>query len=174
VSRIHDILGWIRIRILGSMPLTNGFGSGSWSCYIRHWHSRCQQKTNFLTQFFCLLFFEVTFTSFFKDKKSKRVTKYYESRFFLLFLHDEKDPDPESDPDPYPCLVDPDPGGPKQNMWIRIRIRNTTSKCSEYQYSHCGALIRVWIDFKIYGDTGALAVFFFSMGINEAYVPFYT
>ncbi len=30
VFRIHDILGWIRIR--GSMPLTNGsgFGSGSW------------------------------------------------------------------------------------------------------------------------------------------------
>jgi hypothetical protein len=34
VLRIHDILGWIRIR--GSMPLTNGsgfgsgFGSGSW------------------------------------------------------------------------------------------------------------------------------------------------
>ncbi len=24
VLRIHDILGWIRIRILGSMPLTNG------------------------------------------------------------------------------------------------------------------------------------------------------
>ncbi len=30
--RIHDILGRIRIRILGSMRLTNGsgFGSGSW------------------------------------------------------------------------------------------------------------------------------------------------
>jgi hypothetical protein len=28
VFRIHDILGWIRIRILGSMLLTNG--SGSW------------------------------------------------------------------------------------------------------------------------------------------------
>ncbi len=30
--RIHDILGWILIRICGSMPLTNGseFGSGSW------------------------------------------------------------------------------------------------------------------------------------------------
>jgi hypothetical protein len=27
VFRIHDILGWIRIR--GSMPLTNGSGSGS-------------------------------------------------------------------------------------------------------------------------------------------------
>jgi hypothetical protein len=36
VLRIHDILGWI--RILGSMPLTNGSGSGfgSGSCYIRH------------------------------------------------------------------------------------------------------------------------------------------
>ncbi len=32
VSRIHDILGCIRIRIRGSMPMTNGsgFGSGSW------------------------------------------------------------------------------------------------------------------------------------------------
>ncbi len=32
--RIHDILGWIRIQIRGSMPLTNGSGfgsrSGSW------------------------------------------------------------------------------------------------------------------------------------------------
>ncbi len=32
VLRIHDILGWIRIRIHGSMPLTNGSGSGS--CYF--------------------------------------------------------------------------------------------------------------------------------------------
>jgi hypothetical protein len=30
VLRIHAILGWIRIRIRGSMPLTNGSGSGSW------------------------------------------------------------------------------------------------------------------------------------------------
>jgi hypothetical protein len=30
VFRIHDILVWIRIRIHGSMPLTNGSGSGSW------------------------------------------------------------------------------------------------------------------------------------------------
>ncbi len=32
VLRIHDILGWIQIRIRGSMPLT--YGSGS--CYFRH------------------------------------------------------------------------------------------------------------------------------------------
>ncbi len=36
VLRIHDILGWIRIRIRGSMPLTNGSGFGSGSFYFRH------------------------------------------------------------------------------------------------------------------------------------------
>jgi hypothetical protein len=30
---------------------------GSGSCYIRHWPSRCQQKTNFWTQFFLLITF---------------------------------------------------------------------------------------------------------------------
>ncbi len=73
VLRIHDILGWIRIRIRGCMPLTNGSGSGSF--YLRHWPSRWQQKTNFFTQFFLLMSFEATFTSFFKDKSSKKVTK---------------------------------------------------------------------------------------------------
>jgi hypothetical protein len=34
VLRIHYILLWIRIRIRGSMPLTNGFGSGSF--YFHH------------------------------------------------------------------------------------------------------------------------------------------
>jgi hypothetical protein len=64
VFRIHDILVWIRIRIRGSMPLTNGSGypdsdpdpdPGSGSCYFSHWPSRCQKKTNFLTQFFLLV-----------------------------------------------------------------------------------------------------------------------
>ncbi len=38
VLRIHDILGWIRIRIWirGSMPRTNGSGS----CFFRHWPSQ--------------------------------------------------------------------------------------------------------------------------------------
>ncbi len=67
VLRIHDILLWIRIWIRGSMPLTNGSGS----CYFRHWSSRCQQKIVFF-KFSCLLLFEGTFTSFFKDKKSKK------------------------------------------------------------------------------------------------------
>jgi hypothetical protein len=38
VWRIHDILGWIRIRIRGSMPLAcgSGFGFGSGSFYFHH------------------------------------------------------------------------------------------------------------------------------------------
>ncbi len=87
VLRIHDILVWIRIRIWirGSMPLTNGSGSGfgSASCFC-YWPSRRQQKTNLKKKFFCLLLFEGTFTSFFKDKKSKRSHKAV--GFFLQFL----------------------------------------------------------------------------------------
>ncbi len=67
VFRIHDILVWIRIR--GCMPLTYEPWIISGSCYFRHWPSRHQQKT--ILKKFCLLLFEGTFTSFFKDKKSK-------------------------------------------------------------------------------------------------------
>ncbi len=84
VLRIHDILVWIRIRIHGSMPLTNGSGSGS--CYFHHWPSRRKQKTNFLKKVFCLLLFEGTFTSFFKDNKSKRSHKTVEIKVFLTFF----------------------------------------------------------------------------------------
>jgi hypothetical protein len=34
VLRIHNILVWIRVP--GSLPLTNGSGFGSGSCYFRH------------------------------------------------------------------------------------------------------------------------------------------
>ncbi len=125
VLRIHDILVWIRIWIWirRSMTLTSGSGSGS--CFFRHWPSRRQQKTNLKKKFFCLLLFEGTFKSFFKDKKSKRSHKtegrnqgfsYY---FWLIEgsgsgygsisliriqvaqKHtDPMDPDLDSDPDP--------------------------------------------------------------------------
>ncbi len=68
VFRIPDILVRIpvRIRILGSIPLTNGSGSGS--CSFRQWPSRCQQ---IFPQSFLLLF-DGTFTSFFTDKKKSQ------------------------------------------------------------------------------------------------------
>ncbi len=53
VFRILDILVWIRIRICGSMPLTNGSGS----CYFRHWPSRRHQKTSFKKVFPLIIIF---------------------------------------------------------------------------------------------------------------------
>ncbi len=55
VFRIHDILVWIRIRIRGSMPLTDGCRFGS--CYFRQWPSRLQQKTNWNEKVFVLITF---------------------------------------------------------------------------------------------------------------------
>ncbi len=81
--RIHDILVWIRIRIRGSMPLTNWFGFGSGSFYFHHWPSRCQQKTQkIFIPFFCILLFEGTLTSF-KIKSQKEVT----TTLLLTLLH---------------------------------------------------------------------------------------
>ncbi len=59
VLRIHDILVWIRIR--RSMPLTN--------LDPPFFVTDLQEANKKLI--FCLLLFEGTLTSFFKDKKSK-------------------------------------------------------------------------------------------------------
>jgi hypothetical protein len=48
-----------------------------------------KNKRLILKKFFCSFLFEGTFTSFFKDKKSKRSHKTVGPRFFLLFLLDE-------------------------------------------------------------------------------------
>jgi hypothetical protein len=57
------------------MTFWGGSGSGS-ADPCRHSPSRRQQKkTNFLTLFFCLLLFEATFLSFFKNKKLQKITK---------------------------------------------------------------------------------------------------
>jgi hypothetical protein len=55
VLQIHDILLWILIRILGSMPVTNGSGFGS--CYFCHSPSRRQQKTKIFLKVFLLITF---------------------------------------------------------------------------------------------------------------------
>ncbi len=57
VLRIRDIL--VRIRIQGSVPLTNGSGSGS--CY--YWPSRRQEKTIF-SKFFAHYFLKAHYIIF--------------------------------------------------------------------------------------------------------------
>jgi hypothetical protein len=44
------------------------------------------KKLVFLIQFFCILLFAGTFTSFFKDKKSKRSHKTVEIKVFLTIF----------------------------------------------------------------------------------------
>jgi hypothetical protein len=44
------------------------------------------QKIIFLTKFFCILLFEGNFTSYFKDKKSKRSHKTVEIKVFLTIF----------------------------------------------------------------------------------------
>ncbi len=85
VLRISDILVQIRIRIRGSRPLTNGSGSGS--CYFRHWPSRSQQKTNLKKKLFwfrILLFSSLIFKKPTKNEFKKSYSGYY---FLKAHLH---------------------------------------------------------------------------------------
>jgi hypothetical protein len=70
------------------MPWTNGSGSGSAvpdpAIFIIDLRD-ANKKTN-KKRFFCILHFEGTFTSFFKDKKSKRSQKTVEIKVFLTIF----------------------------------------------------------------------------------------
>jgi hypothetical protein len=118
-------LGWIRIRIRGSMPLTNGsgLGSGSWIRILlfSSLTFRCQQKTNFVNTIFSAYDFSKLHLHHLhhlhqrlKFKKSHKIGGIKK----LLFLHDDRririleaqkhvdpvDPDSDSDPDPQHCF----------------------------------------------------------------------
>jgi hypothetical protein len=75
---IRDIL--VRIRIRRSVPPT--YGSGS--CFFRQGLRRCQQKI----YLFCSLLFEGTFTSVFKKKSQKEVTKNSRNQDLSYFFAD--------------------------------------------------------------------------------------
>ncbi len=84
--RIHDILVWIRIRIGGSMPLTNGSGS----CYFCHWPSRGQtpKKIIFYNVFLLITFWRyihIIFKDTVKSPKKSR-NRRNQSFFFLICL----------------------------------------------------------------------------------------
>jgi hypothetical protein len=90
VLRIHDILVWIRILIWirGSMPLTNGSGSGvdpDPAIFVIDLQD-ANQKQICLKKFFCLLLFEGTFTSFFKDKMSQKKSQSSRNQDFSCYF----------------------------------------------------------------------------------------
>ncbi len=125
VLRIHDILGWIRIRIRGSMPLTNGSGSGS--CYFRHWPSRCQQKTNFFntissTYYFLKLHWH-NFSKIKSQKESQNSRNQGFSYYFCMTIEGSGSR-AGSGSGSIPLTSGSGSGSRRaKNMWIRIRIR---------------------------------------------------
>ncbi len=87
-----------KFQCCGSMTFWGGSGSGSsdpclWlmdpdsdpAIFVIDLQD-VSKKLIFEHNFFCLLLFEATLTSFFKDKKSKRVTKYNKPGFLPAFL----------------------------------------------------------------------------------------
>ncbi len=82
---IRDI--FVRIRFRGSVPLTNGSGSGSRSCYFRPLSSRRQQKL-LLKGFpaYRYLLFEGTFTSFFLRWKGIKYSQKSRNQGFSYYF----------------------------------------------------------------------------------------
>ncbi len=86
------------------------------------------QKIILLKKIFCLILFEGTFTSFFKDKKSKvsHNSRYQGFSYYFYMMIEGYGSRAESGSGSIPLTNGSESGRPK-NMWIRIRIliRNT-------------------------------------------------
>jgi hypothetical protein len=98
-----------KTRVPDSMTFWCGSGSGDSL-------QDANKKIIFLTKFFCLLLFEGTFTSVFKDKKSKRSHKTVRIKVFLTILLDNKGMIEGSVSTP---LTNGSGSGRPKNMWIR-------------------------------------------------------
>ncbi len=92
VFRIRDLLIPIRMRILGSVPLT-----GSGSCSFRQWPSRSQQKQFvFLQVFIRIPYWRYSYIFLQRWKVIERSQNRRNKSFFLHFLACWwKDPDPD-------------------------------------------------------------------------------
>jgi hypothetical protein len=90
------------------------------------------KKLIFEYNFFCLLLFEGTLTSFLKDKKSKRVTNSRNQGFSYYFRMMIEGSGFRAGSGSIPLTTGSGSGRPK-NMWIRIRIwiRNTAHSVAD-------------------------------------------
>jgi hypothetical protein len=139
VLRIHDILGWIRIRIPGSMPLTNGsgsgFGSGSWVRILlfSSLTFKVPAKNKFFNTIFSSYYFlRLHFHHFSKIKSQKESQNSRNQGFSYYFCMMIKGSGSRagSGSESIPLTSGSGSRRPK-NMWIRwirIRIRNTDKK----------------------------------------------
>jgi hypothetical protein len=123
VLRIHDILGWIRIR--GSMPLTNGsvFGSGSWIRILLFSSLTFKMPAKnyfFYTIFSAYYFLKLHLHQFSKisQKESQNSRNQDFSYYFCMMIEG-------SGSGSIPLTSGSGSGMPKNTWirWIRIRIR---------------------------------------------------
>ncbi len=88
-SGTADLCLWLMDQDSDSDPDSDP-DPGSGSCYLRHWPSRCQQKTNFLTQFFLLLTFWSYIYIIFQRWKVKASHKIVGIKVFLTIFADDR------------------------------------------------------------------------------------
>ncbi len=111
VLRVRDIL----IRIRGSVPLTNGFGAGSGSCYFRQWKTFKMATKNNVFFHFCYYFLKLHF-HFINIKSHQEVINCGNqgfSYYFCLTIEGF-----------VPCTNGSGSGRPKNIRVRRIRIRH--------------------------------------------------
>jgi hypothetical protein len=144
VLRIHKILGWIRIRILGSMPLTNGSGSGfgsGFGSWIRMTSIDLQDASKKLRYFFDTIFSAYYFLKLHLHHFSKiKSQKEYQngmnqgfSYYFCMMIEGSGSGSRAGFGSGSIHLTSGSGSGRPKNMWIRwiwirIRIRNTALK----------------------------------------------
>ncbi len=131
--RIHDILELIRIR--GSMPLTNGSGSGSWIRILLFSSLTFKMPTknnlclNIFSAYYCL---NIHLHNFPKIKSQKESLNSRNQGFSYYFCMMTEGSGSGSIP-----LTNGSGSGRPENMWIRwiririrIRLRNTAVQCT--------------------------------------------
>ncbi len=128
VFLIHDILVWIRIRIRGSMPLTNGSGFGSWIRILLFPSLTLQMpaKNKFFSTVFSAFYFLKVHLHYFSKIKSQKESQnsrlqgfYY---YYCMMIEGSG-----SGAGSIPLTRGSGSGRPKNTWirWIRIRIRNS-------------------------------------------------
>ena len=128
-STMRGILWWIRIRILGSMPQTNGsgfgsgLGSGSASSYFRHWPWRWHQKNSYFSTFSHFYSLKLYLHHLWNIKSKdfqKMMTQGFCYYFWMMLEGSVRGCRAGSGSI---SLTSGSGSGMPKNMWIRIRIR---------------------------------------------------
>ncbi len=163
--RIHDILGWIRIRIRGSMPLTNGsgsgfgsgFGSGSWIRILlfSSLTFNLPAKNKFFNTIFSVYYFLKLhlhhFTKIKCQKESLNSKNQSFSNYFCMMIEGSGSR-AGSGSGSIPLTSGSGSGSRRpKNTWIRwfririrIRIRNTAAKVIKTDFNFKKIAIKIW------------------------------